>query len=211
MLGVAASLLAVVCIQMQQLQAMLRPAVHRGKGMTYNFGNNVQCECVASTMLEELRKRIQNCCATLRRSRNERNVKRCWLKSLTGFKLCARATTCNKVYKRMQHVSSNNVGSCWPGKLCPFAQGFTWQKRRKKWVTGLNRQEDSPETSSRLSVIPWGAKRMPAQRAGKKRKKQVKILPYGARAWQVKVVTDQFSLKPRANKRTTLFANNSQH
>ena len=160
MLGVAASLLAVV--QMQQLQAMLGPAVHRGKGMTYNFGNNVQCECVASTMLEELRKRIQNCCATLRRSRNERNVKRCWLKSLTGFKLCARATTCNKVYKRMQHVSSNNVGSCWPGKLCPFAQGFTWQKRRKKRVTGLNRQEDSPETSSRLSVMPWGAKRMPA-------------------------------------------------
>ena len=60
------------------------------------------------------------------------NVGSCWLKSLTGFKLCARATTCNKVYKRTQHVSSNNVGSCWPGKLCPFARGFTWQKRRKK-------------------------------------------------------------------------------
>ena len=27
--------------QMQQLPAMLGPAVHRGKGMTYNFGNNV--------------------------------------------------------------------------------------------------------------------------------------------------------------------------
>ena len=121
-------------------------------------------------MLKELRKRIQKCCATLRRSRNKRNVGSCWLKSLIGFKLCARATTYNKVYKRTQHVSSNNVGSCWPGKLCPFARGFTWQKRRKKRVTGLNRQEDSPKTSSRLSVMPWGAKRIPAWRGGKKQK-----------------------------------------
>ena len=160
MLGVAASVLAVVCKQMQQLQAMLGPAVHRRKGITYK----------TSTMLEELRKRIQNCCATLRRSRNKRNVGSCWLKSSTGFKLCASATTCNKAQKRTQHVSSNNVGSCWPGKLCPFARGFTWQKRRKKRVTGLNRQEDFSETSSRLSVMPWGAKRIPAQRAGKKQK-----------------------------------------
>ena len=86
MLGVAASVLAVVCKQMQQLQAMLGPVVHRRKGITYK----------TSTMLEELRKRIQNCCATLRRSRNKRNVGSCWLKSLTGFKLCASATTCNK-------------------------------------------------------------------------------------------------------------------
>ena len=51
------------------------------------------------------------CCATLRRSRNKRNVGSCWLKSLTGFKLSA--TTCNRVCKRTQHVTSNNVGSCW--------------------------------------------------------------------------------------------------
>ena len=111
-----------------------------------------------------------NCCATLRRSRNKRNVGSCWLKSLTCFKLCARATTCNKVDKRTQHVLSNNVGSCQPRKLCPFARGFTWQEGRKKRVTGLNRQEDSPKTSSRLSVMPRGEKRIPAQRAGKKQK-----------------------------------------
>ena len=97
--------------------------------------------------------------------------KKCWeMFGSKGFKRCARATTCNKVYKRTQHVSSNNVRSCWPGKLCPFARGFTWQKRRKKRVTGLNRQEDSPKTSSRLSVMPWGAKRIPAWRGGKKQK-----------------------------------------
>ena len=73
-------------------------------------------------MLEELCKRIQHCCATLRRSRNKRNVGSCWLKSLTGFKLCA--TTCNKVCKRTQHVTSNNVGSCWPKMLRPFARGL---------------------------------------------------------------------------------------
>ena len=66
-------------------------------------------------MLEELCKRIQHCCVTLRRSRNKRNVGSCWLKSLTGFKLCA--TTRNNIQQhatgcangRNMHVTSNNV------------------------------------------------------------------------------------------------------
>ena len=33
-------------------------------------------------------------------------------------------TTCNKVCKRKQHVTSNNVGSCWPTMLRPFARGL---------------------------------------------------------------------------------------
>ena len=41
--------------------------------------------------------RIQHCCATLRRSRNKTNVGSCWLKSLTGFKLCA--TTRNNIHQ----------------------------------------------------------------------------------------------------------------
>ena len=32
--------------------------------------------------------------------------------------------TCNRVYKRTQHVTSNNVRSCWPTMLRPFARGF---------------------------------------------------------------------------------------
>ena len=43
-------------------------------------------------------------------------------KILTGFKLCA--TTWNRVSKQMQHVTSNNVGSCWPTMLRPFAWGL---------------------------------------------------------------------------------------
>ena len=34
-------------------------------------------------------------------------------------------TTCNRVCKRTQHVSSNNVGSCWPTRLRPFERGLT--------------------------------------------------------------------------------------
>ena len=36
------------------------------------------------------------------------------------------ATTCNKVCKRTQHVTSNNVGSCWPTItiLRSFTRGF---------------------------------------------------------------------------------------
>ena len=81
-------------------------------------------------MLEELCKRIQHCCATLRRSRNTRNVGSCWVKSLTGFKLCA--TTRNRVCKRTQHVTSNNVGSCWPTMMRPFARGLNNKKRTRK-------------------------------------------------------------------------------
>ena len=33
-------------------------------------------------------------------------------------------TTCNRVCKRTQHVTSNNVGSCWPTMLRRFARGL---------------------------------------------------------------------------------------
>ena len=74
-------------------------------------------------MLEELCKPIEHCCATLRRSRKKRNFRSCWLKSLTGFKLRSttpnitqpHATTCNRVCRRTQHVTSNNVASVCTG------------------------------------------------------------------------------------------------
>ena len=55
-------------------------------------------------------KRVQQCCATLRRSRNNGNVGTCCAKSLTGFKLFA--TSANIVVvpcKRMRHVRPNNL------------------------------------------------------------------------------------------------------
>ena len=41
-------------------------------------------------------------------------------KSLTRFKLCV--TTCNRVCKRTQHVTSNKVGNCGSTMLHPFAR-----------------------------------------------------------------------------------------
>ena len=86
------------------------------------------------------------------------NVRSCWLKSLTGFKLCARATTCNKVYKRTQHVSSNNVGSCWPRKLSSFARGFTWQKRRKTRDNWLKQARGLPRDFQPIVCNALGCK-----------------------------------------------------
>ena len=50
MLEVAASVLAVMCKQIQQLQAMLGPAVHRGKGMTYK---TLETMCNASAWIQQ--------------------------------------------------------------------------------------------------------------------------------------------------------------
>ena len=83
---------------------------------TNNFGWAVK---------DELCKRIQHCCATLRRSWNKRNVGSCWLKSLTGSNFVQHfPTTCNRVCKRTGHVTSNKVGRCWPTMLRPFPRGF---------------------------------------------------------------------------------------
>ena len=88
-LGVIASVLAVVCKRIQQRPGILGPTMHRGRDTTHMTLETarVQCACVGPTMLEELCKRIQHCCATLRRPRNKRNVGSYWLKSLTGFNL----------------------------------------------------------------------------------------------------------------------------
>ena len=82
-------------------------------------------------MLEELRKRIQHCCATLRRSRNKRNVGSCWLKSSTSSVQTScndsqQHGTCNRVCKQTQHVTPNNIGSCWPTLLRPFQGQVSW-------------------------------------------------------------------------------------
>ena len=51
-------------------------------------------------------------------------------KSLTRFKLCA--TTCNRVCKRTQHVTPNNIGSCWPTMLRSFARSLSYVKTDAK-------------------------------------------------------------------------------
>ena len=83
---------------------------------------------MAPTMLEELCKRIKHCCATLRRSRK----KKCWellAEKFDRFETLRNntqqhPTTCYGVCKRTQHVTSDNVGCCWPTMLRPFVRGL---------------------------------------------------------------------------------------
>ena len=57
-------------------------------------------------------KRAQHCCATPRRSKNNRNFGTCCAKSLTGFKLYAISANIVVVPgKWTQHVGPNNVAS----------------------------------------------------------------------------------------------------
>ena len=98
MLGVVACVLAMVCKRMQQLP----------------------------TMLEEL-------CKLLRYASAITEQKKCWellAEKFDWFQTLRNntqqhPTTCNRVCKRTQHVTSNNVGSCWPTMLRLFAWGLT--------------------------------------------------------------------------------------
>ena len=69
-------------------------------------------------------KQAQHCCATLRRSQNNKSAGTCYAKSFTGFK--SYATSANDVVvpcKWTQHVEPN-VACCWPTMLRPFAWAF---------------------------------------------------------------------------------------
>ena len=58
-------------------------------------------------------------------------------------------TTCNRVCKRTQHVTSNNVGSCWPTMLHPFARGLT----PSDFIHRLKTDQNLTEKKYRLKVL----------------------------------------------------------
>ena len=62
--------------------------------------------------------------------------KKCWdllaqkfdrFKNFAPKLLTQHATTCNRVCERMQHVTSNNVGSRWLTMLRPFARDLSYR------------------------------------------------------------------------------------
>ena len=85
-------------------------------------------------MLEELCKQIQHCCATLRRSQNKRNIRSCWLKSLTGFKICA--TTSNNMQQGVQTDATCNIQQCWELLVNNVASVCTQPKIRICYTCG---------------------------------------------------------------------------
>ena len=89
-------------------------------------------------------KPAQHCCATLRRSQNNRNVGICWVKSLTGFKLYATsAKKCQHCCGSMQTdaishniVGPNNVASVCTGLYTNSVQRLAYTKRTNCHRTG---------------------------------------------------------------------------
>ena len=117
MLVVVACVLAVVCKRMQQLPTSLGHAVYRNeRAWPNNVGRAVQTDPTllryASAITEQKKywellaekfDRFQTLCNNTQRH----------------------PTTCNRVCKRTQHITSNNdIGSCWPTMLRPFARGL---------------------------------------------------------------------------------------
>ena len=66
------------------------------------------------------------------------------------------ATTCNRVCKRTQHVTSNNFGSFWPTMLRPVARGL----RRRSCLWALKRMTSQSlrglqNKTCRGKLSPW--------------------------------------------------------
>ena len=126
MLRVVTCMLAVVCKRMQQLPTMLGAALHRGKDTTHKS---------LLTMRNE-RARPQKCWKSCANGSNIIALRfgdqKCWellAEKFDRFQTLLNntqqhPTTCNRVCKRTQNVTSNNVGSCWPTMLRPFARGL---------------------------------------------------------------------------------------
>ena len=112
MLGVVACVLAVVCKRMQQLPTMLGPAVHRRKDTTHK---TLQTMCNARAWPHQYWKSCangSNVVALRFGDHGTKEVGSCWLIQ----------TLRNKVCKRTQHVTSNNLAS--------VARSLTLHKRR---------------------------------------------------------------------------------
>ena len=92
---------------------LCKPCVMRVRGPN-NVGRAVQTDRSLLRCASEIKKQ-----------------KKCWeLQKFERFQTLRNisqqhATTCNRVCKRTQHVTTKNVASCWPIALRPFACSFT--------------------------------------------------------------------------------------
>ena len=129
MSGVVACVLAVVYKLMQQLPTMLGPAVHRGKDTSHK-----SCKpCVISVRgPNNVGRAVQTYPTLLRFFSAITERKKCWelfaekFDQFQALHNTPHPTTCNRVCKGTQHVTSNNinVGSCWPTMFRPFARSL---------------------------------------------------------------------------------------
>ena len=118
MLGVVACLLAVVCKRMQQLPTSWAPAAHHGKNTTHNSLCNPYIMSLRGP--NNVRRAVQTDPTLLRYASVITEQKKHWellAEKFDQFQTLhnntqQHPTTCNRVCKWTQHVTSNNVGSC---------------------------------------------------------------------------------------------------
>ena len=116
MLWVVAFVLAVMCKRMQQLPTMLVPEVHRGKDTDHKTSM-----CVRGPNNVGRAMHYGSNIFGLRRSQNK--LKKFWELLAQKFYWCQtlrnnsqqHAITCNRVCKRTQHMTTNNVASVCKG------------------------------------------------------------------------------------------------
>ena len=116
MLGVVASVLALFCKRVQQLPTILGPAVHRGKDTTRKTLVTI---CIARAWPNNVGRAVQTDPTLLRHASAITEQKKCWellAEKFDRFQTLRNntqqhPTTCNRVCKRTQHVTSNNVAS----------------------------------------------------------------------------------------------------
>ena len=126
MLGVVAP---VACKRMQQLPTSLGLAVHRGKDTTHKSLWSMRNE---RALPQQCGRAMQTDPTLLRYASAITEQKKCWellAEKFDRFQTLRNntqqhPTTCNRVSKRTQHVTSNNAGSSWSTMLRPFARSL---------------------------------------------------------------------------------------
>ena len=122
-LAVVTSALAVLCKQIQQLPTMLGPAVHRGKDTS---PKTLKIMCNARAWPQQCWRSCaingSNIVALRLGDHGTKEMLRVVGSEVGPVSNFAQqhATTCNRVCKRTQHVTSNNFESCWSTTLRPF-------------------------------------------------------------------------------------------
>ena len=111
---------------------LLGPAVHRGKDTTHKTLETMWNVRVPNNV----ERTVQTDPTLLRYASATTEQKKCWellAQKFDWFQTLRNnsqqhATTCNRVCKRTQHLTFNNVGSCWPTIKRPFARvlKLTW-------------------------------------------------------------------------------------
>ena len=114
-------------LPIQTKLTMLGPAVHRGKDTIHNT-----LETICNARAWRKGRAVQTDPTLLRYASATTEQKKCWellAETFDRFQTLRNntqqhPTTCNRVCKRTQHVTSNNVGSCWANKVASDCMGL---------------------------------------------------------------------------------------